>query len=1770
MQRTSLRRNLWFEKLEGRCLLATIPAFPGAEGAGGFAAGGRGGDVYHVTTLNNSGAGSFANGIATAPTGGRTIVFDVSGYINLPETLRLTASNVTVAGQTAPGDGIGFKNGTFLVSGDDVVFRHVRFYDDRGGDALNLDSGSNNSIFDHITVAFGNDENFSTWSPPENMTFQYSINAWGLESHSAGGLWNLNNSTAHHTLWSHNHTRNPKARPEDVLDWINNVTFDYDIGFIMGDSATPANWKANVRGSTFISTSPKSTALEKANLDRNGAPNFSLYLNDSALDGNNNGVLDVSAAGYSMASGNYVQSSTPFVNTGVPVTIDDRLSGYKKIVSSAGPLDLAASASRTLRDSLNSLLIDELVNQTKHRVSSASGTGLSNGGFGTLSSAIAPTDTDRDGMPDYWESALGMNTTIANNNGLLPSSGGTLTAGSFFPPATPAGYTNLEEYLHFLAIPHGSVSRSTTTAPTVLDIDLKKFTSGFKNSPVFTLTNISGGTATILADGHTAHFVPTTNYSGRAKFDFKVVDAESSQWTQTFAAIVELAGTPRDLVWKGDGSTNTWDTTSNQWLDDGMLPLTAFGPGDNVTLDNSGSASPAINVVGSQIVSGLTLNSTQNYTLGGTGSLGGTASLRKDGSGSLTIQTANTFSGGTLIEQGTVVLNNATAAGTGKITLKGGTLNVGASINNAIEVAAPSVLISNGTRSLSGDWTGGDALSLGIGSGSTLTATGSMLGLSGNISLGTSNGTFRLYGSLGSPSASFDLGTGSADLINRNGATVELGALAGGTGTTLSGAASFSNPTTYLIGSNNRSTTFAGAIHDGTYAPSTTDTTAITKTGTGTFTLTGISDYTGATIVSTGGLLANGALGSTAVTVNAGATLGGSGQIGGTVAAQNGSILAPGIGLGDADTLTIESGLSLQGNTLVFDLSNSPTGDNDRMVLNSGTLAMTGNNTFRINLKDRALGAGVYILIDGSVSSNLTVVAPMQMLLDIDVPTGSRQTFELQRPTSGSNDPYVRLVVTGDPVSLTWKGNVLANPNDWDLGTTANWMKGALTDTFYNLDAVTFNDTTAIGTVNVVNTVQPRLINVANTATNYVFGGAGSISGTGSIVKTGSGILTIANGNSFTGGTLIDNSSIVLANDTANSTGLGVGPITLSNGTITMYNNFGTYNNSTFDLIVPFGKSGTLNADSRVDIDGSLSGAGTFNLNVPSNGSSGSTSNRTSIHSDGSSFTGTINVTTTDGQGGEFRVGTSYQYPGFPNAAIHLADRVVAAFNGTVNSGAGTIVDIGELSGTTLSSLVGAETGGRNFTWRIGSRNSNATFAGTIAERSTSTVTSLIKTGTGTWSLSGTANYKGGTEIEQGNLSVSGSLTSSGGNFDIANNATLQLNSGTITTDTVSIASGGTLIGCGTINGDVINNGTIIDECTSSSMVITGQLVNNGTIIHRASILGRGVAYGGSTATFGANAIDTSKTALLPGISSSSSNYTNYTRGLNRILVDVANLAGPVSNSDFAFAEWNGISNGGFRATWAIPTITVIPSGGAAGATRIQIAFGDNAIQNTWLRITMLANANTGLASNDVFYFGNAVGDMNVGNVGAPALVVTNEIDTAAVRQNLSPVINSVGIINIYDVNKDGRVNGIDSLIVRQNMRSRGLIRNFTAPVSLRLAPTSRDEQKYSWNLSVPSMIPTDPIGQRILIPASVVSIPNVKLTSVVFKPISNVPIENAPIKNTLFENTLFENTLIENTPIENTPSKKQVVEKLESSTEIPLESNLLKSLDAYFAIARW
>jgi hypothetical protein len=427
-------------------------AFPGAEGYGRDSRGGRGGAVCHVTTLADSGAGSLRDCVSQ---GNRTVVFDVGGWITLASNLGITQSNITVAGQTAPGGGIGVRGRKLSVGGTHIVLRYLRVR--RGimvttdrDDAMTVSSSADNVIIDHCSVSFGTDETLSMPGDegigPHNFTLQWSIVAFGLQrnNHSAGALFTSNQTTIHHTLWAFNKTRNPRARSEEPgnrglggpLDWVNNVIYGWNapdpVGESMGWSishdpfilAGTSNGQhaANAVGNVFISTRSASYAFH------NGTSNFRLYVADNILDGNANGMFDSSKTGTDM-----IEGSPTMLTARLPapmVATDPARTAYDRVLAGAG-------ASFPMRDQVDTVLVSQVRAQTGILIQSEQdlvGEGVGDQGYGTLASASRPAgfDSDGDGMPNAWETANGLNPNdAADRNGDTDSD----------------GYTNLEEYL---------------------------------------------------------------------------------------------------------------------------------------------------------------------------------------------------------------------------------------------------------------------------------------------------------------------------------------------------------------------------------------------------------------------------------------------------------------------------------------------------------------------------------------------------------------------------------------------------------------------------------------------------------------------------------------------------------------------------------------------------------------------------------------------------------------------------------------------------------------------------------------------------------------------------------------------------------------------------------------------------------------------------------------------------------------------------------------------------------------------------------------------------------------------------------------------------------------------------------------------------------------------------------------------------------------------------------------------------------------------------
>ena len=212
-------------------------AFPGAEGFGQFAGGGRGGEVFHVTTLADAGAGSFRDAVSQAH---RIVVFDVSGIIRLESNVAVS-SNLTLAGQTAPGDGLMiYGRSVSFSSRSNIIVRYLRFREgiagDRGKCSVNL-SGGSDMIFDHCSIEWGRWDCLGLTQGSHDITFQNCIIGEGIDPQRFGSLSDgVTNITYARNLWINNQSRNPKAKGR--IQYINNVVYNWGVcGLAGGHSA---------------------------------------------------------------------------------------------------------------------------------------------------------------------------------------------------------------------------------------------------------------------------------------------------------------------------------------------------------------------------------------------------------------------------------------------------------------------------------------------------------------------------------------------------------------------------------------------------------------------------------------------------------------------------------------------------------------------------------------------------------------------------------------------------------------------------------------------------------------------------------------------------------------------------------------------------------------------------------------------------------------------------------------------------------------------------------------------------------------------------------------------------------------------------------------------------------------------------------------------------------------------------------------------------------------------------------------------------------------------------------------------------------------------------------------------------------------------------------------------------------------------------------------------------------------------------------------------
>ena len=398
---------------------AQQPAFPGAEGYGKYTSGGRGGTVYEVTNLQDSGPGSLRDAVSQP---GRTVVFRVSGDIELHSQL-VIMGNITVAGQTAPGDGVCVRDYPTKISGDNVIVRYIRF---RLGDRYKLSSDAldindrNQVILDHCTMSWGLDECFSAYGN-NNISIQYCIIGEGLNlnGHSMGGLWG-GYTTYHHNLIHTNNTRHPKyayTYDEDITDSRNNVIYNWGYN----SAYTSPTGRVNL-ANNYYKAGPATDGSIRDRLVQ-GEPTKRMYVAGNYVAGFPNVTADNWLGVDPLNGGVPIRYDVPFT---VPVPLPEQSAqdAYLEVVQHAG-------ASFPKRDDADNRAIKNLTDSTGFILVRQSDAG----GFPKLYSSPAPVDSDHDGMPDDYETGQGLNPNDdTDRNG----------------DANSNGYTNLEDYINGL------------------------------------------------------------------------------------------------------------------------------------------------------------------------------------------------------------------------------------------------------------------------------------------------------------------------------------------------------------------------------------------------------------------------------------------------------------------------------------------------------------------------------------------------------------------------------------------------------------------------------------------------------------------------------------------------------------------------------------------------------------------------------------------------------------------------------------------------------------------------------------------------------------------------------------------------------------------------------------------------------------------------------------------------------------------------------------------------------------------------------------------------------------------------------------------------------------------------------------------------------------------------------------------------------------------------------------------------------------------------
>ena len=676
-------------------MAAEIVAFPGAQGWGRNAKGARASSsptVYHVTNLNDSGTGSLRDAVSKS---NRIVVFDVSGVIKISSRI-VFSSNLYVAGQTAPGEGITvYGNGVSFSGASNIICRYLRVRMGHGGDSgkdcAGISNGTN-MIFDHCSFSWGLDETFSINPDGKgdlyNITLQNCIIGQGLMTHSAGGLMQADYITLYRNLYIDNSTRNNKVK--GVNQYCNNVVYNWNNGaYIMGGDSEGKSY-VNVQSNLFINgntTAGSAQAFTGANAD------FHVYGDDNWQDNNKNGLYDpYLITNYSAAT----RETTPYDYPELELYPGNEL--IEKNIPTVG-------ASLPYRDQSDCYMIDELMSFGKlgNLISNEENLAIGSPSTWAWWAGSKPQDTDGDGMSDAWEEANGTDktkndaTTVAAN-----------------------GYLNIENYInsitvddrqYFLRRPITLSSASTTSTLTLSWRDYTYGEEGFiiEYKLASESNYVEAGRAVANATSYTI-----TGLTDGTPYDVRVYAYGKNNGAEVVSeyATATFKTRPVEVGVVDIDSYQPTVTNSTEVKDGDLLLLTTD---DELAYTLSSAINPA-----SVVATGKGTITVSGSAIGGTGT-----SVNKGDEGTLVLNNTNTYTGATVLHNGVLEFNSianggANSAigasqefaqnwvmdgGTYRYTGANATTNRSAKLTNptTLEIASGKTLTLNGVIEGSGD-----------------------------------------------------------------------------------------------------------------------------------------------------------------------------------------------------------------------------------------------------------------------------------------------------------------------------------------------------------------------------------------------------------------------------------------------------------------------------------------------------------------------------------------------------------------------------------------------------------------------------------------------------------------------------------------------------------------------------------------------------------------------------------------------------------------------------------------------------------------------------------------------------------------------------------------------------------------------------------------------------------------------------------------------------------------------------------------------------------